>query len=234
MDTEKLFLRLNGVFCFGVALNFLWNAGFFLKTRLGSDPQLINDFDRFLEKFLRDLAGGSPYLLSLATYLPALMMFSLMLGFYMYLHQRDRWLSMLALVFGLLLGGIFIGKQVTGSRLTQVAMKYVAEANYTSRLDLLKEARSLYGLQVFQHLLINRASILAYVLIGILFIKSPSLYEVVVGYSFLGSAGILLLYLLTRGLFWQIEDSVAFTVPAVSFILAGIALLKAKHREKGG
>ena len=125
MDTERLFLRLNGVFCFGVALNFLWNAGFFLKTRLGSDPELINDFDRYLEKFLRDLAGGSPYLLSLATYLPALMMFSLMLGFYMYLHERDRWLSMLALVFGLLLGGIFVAKQVTGSLYPSILIHFL-------------------------------------------------------------------------------------------------------------
>jgi hypothetical protein len=232
MDLERLFLKINGVLCFGVAVNFLWNAGFIIISRWDADPTLARNLDQYLEKFLRDLAGGSPFFLSLANFLPVLMMFSLMLAFFFYLNPRSKAVSGMALICGTLFIGVFVARQVSGAQLTQVAMRFVQAADYSTKMDLMKEARSLYGLYLFQELLVNRASIISYALFGFLFRKGTSVLEEVVGYSFVASAVVFILHLLTSRMDWWLADPVALTVPAISFALAGVALLKAKKVEK--
>jgi hypothetical protein len=232
MDVERLFLKINGVLCFGVSINFFWNAGFILITRWEEDPELAHNMDLYLEKFLRDLAGGSPFLLSLANYLPVLMMFSLMLGFFFYLNPRSLVVSSLALICGMLLVGVLVARQFSGSQLTHAAMRYVQAADYSTKMDVLKEARSLYGLYLFQELIVNRTSIIAYALFGFLFRRGESLFEELVGYSFILSALVLVVHLFTINLGWRLSAPVTFTIPAISFALAGIVLLKAKKVER--
>ncbi len=231
MDAERLFFRVNGLFCFVVAFDFFWNAGFLLRSSGGVDPQAAGNLDQFLQSYLRDLAGGAPYLLSLVHYLPAMMMISLMLAFYMYLHRRSRSLSLLALIFGLVLSGMLIVRQFSAGQLAQVAVKFIGEPDPTSRVAVFKEASTLYGLYLAHGMLVNRASIVAYAFIGWLFRKSYNFYEVIVGTAFIASSVVLFLHEISRRLLGSAGDSATFAIPAIAFTLAGIVLLGVRGRE---
>lgn len=233
MDAERLFFRINGLFCFAVAVDFLWNAGLLLRSSARIDPKAAGNLDQFLQSYLRDLAGGAPYLLSLVHYLPAMMMISLMLAFYLYLHRRSRPLSLLALIFGLVLSGMLIVRQFSAGQLAQLAVKFIGEPDATSRVAVFKEASTLYGLYLAHGLLVNRASIVAYAFIGWLFRKSYSFYEVIVGTAFLASSGVLFFHEISRRLLGSAGDSATFAIPALAFALAGVVLLRARGREPG-
>ncbi len=226
MDTERLFYRMNALFCLGVAANFFWSAGLLSARAL----ERLSEED--LEHLLRRLAGGGPHLLVLVSYLPVLLMISLMFAFYLYLHHRARYLSLLALLSGILLSGILLIRQTSGHQLTSVALRFVATTEYTARLELIQEARRLLDLHLLHGLLVNRASIVAYALYGFLFQKSRHLLEVIVGYLFLLSAVLLILAQVMASADGPIDLSPVTSFPAFAFILAAVVLFRARSDEE--
>ncbi len=226
VDTERFFYRLNGLFCVGVAANFLWSAG------LLEERTLKPLSEKELEHVLRYLAGGGPHLLVLVGYLPALLLISVMLAFYLYLHHRARYLSLLALLSGILLSGLFLIRQISGHQLLSLALQYVATTEYTARGELFQEASRALDLHLLHGLLVNRASIVAYALYGFLFQKSRSLLEVIVGYAFLASALLLLLAQVLTLAGSSFDLAKATSVPAFAFILAAIVLFRARGEEE--
>ena len=177
---------------------------------------------------MRQLAGGGPHLIALVSYLPVLLMISLMFAFYLYLHRRARYLSLLALLSGILLSGILLVRQMSGHHLTSVALRFVATTEYTARLELVQEARRLLDLHLWHGLLVNRASIVAYALYGFLFQKSWRLLEVLVGYLFLLSA---VLLILAQVMASSLDLSPLVSFPAFAFILAAVVLFRARPDE---
>jgi hypothetical protein len=226
VDTERLFYRINGLFCLGMAANFFWSAGWLGGRALESFSE------KELEHLLRQLAGGGPHVLVLVSYLPALLMISLMLAFYLYLHRRARYLSLLALLSGVLLSGILLLRQISGHQLVAVALRYVATTEYTARGELFQEARRVLDLHLMHGLLVNRASIVAYALYGFLFQKSRSLLEVLLGYLLLLSALLLLIAQVMAPWGGALDLSKAAGFPAFAFILAAVVLLRARSEEE--
>jgi hypothetical protein len=226
VDTERFFYRLNGLFCMGVAANFLWSAG------LLHERTFTPFSEKELEHVLRHLAGGGPHLLLLVGYLPALLVISVMLAFYLYLHHRARYLSLLALLSGILLSGLLLIHQISRDRVLSLALQYVATTEYTARGELLQEARRALDLHLMHGLLVNRASIVAYALYGFLFQKSRRLLEVIVGYAFLASALLLLLAQVLASAGSALDLAKATSVPAFAFIAAAIVLFRARREEE--
>jgi len=226
VDTERLFYRMNALFCVGVAANFFWSAGL-----LGARA-VERTSEAELEHLLRQLAGGGPHLLVLVSYLPVLLMISLMFAFYLYLHRRARYLSLLALLSGILLSGLLLVRQMSGHQLTSVALRFVATTEYTARFELAQEARRLLDLHLLHGLLVNRASILAYALYGFLFQKSRHLLEVVVGYLFLLSALLLILAQVMALVGGPLDLSRIASFPAFAFFLAAVVLFRARPDEE--
>ncbi len=224
--TERLFYRMNALFCLGVAANFFWSAELWDARAL----ERLSEED--VEHLLRQLAGGGPHLLALVSYLPVLLMISLMFAFYLYLHRRARYLSLLALLSGTLLSGILLVRQVSGHQLTSVALRFVATTEYTARLELVQEARRLLDLHLLHGLLVNRASIVAYALYGFLFQKSRYLLEVLVGSLFLLSAVLLLLAQVMASAGGPLDRSPIASFPAFAFILAAVVLFRARADEE--
>jgi hypothetical protein len=224
VDTERFFYRLNGLFCMGVAANFLWSAG------LLHERTFTPFSEKELENVLRHLAGGGPHLLLLVGYLPALLVISVMLAFY--LHHRARYLSLLALLSGILLSGLLLIHQISRDRVLSLALQYVATTEYTARGELLQEARRALDLHLMHGLLVNRASIVAYALYGFLFQKSRRLLEVIVGYAFLASALLLLLAQVLASAGSALDLAKATSVPAFAFIAAAIVLFRARREEE--
>lgn len=228
MDTERLFYRGNGLLCLGAAAALLWSAGLFGQRTLEGPAKL----DRELEALLRDLAAGGPHFVLLVSYLPVLIVISVMLAFYLYLHRRARYLSLLALLSGILLSGLLLMRQIASYQLTSLALQYVATTQYTARGELFQEARRLLDLYLLHGLLVSRTSIVAYALYGFLFQKSRSLLEVLTGYFFLLSALALLVEHVLTAAGRPPDLPIASGLSALAFVLAAGVLFRARSEQE--
>jgi hypothetical protein len=226
VGSERLFYRVNALFCVGVAVHFLWSAGL-----LTAHP-LPHRAEHDVERLLRQLAGGGPHMLILVSSLPVLLMISLMFAFYLYLHRRARYLSLLALLSGILLSGVLLVRQISEHQLIAVALRFVATTEDAARLELVQRARRLLDLHLMHSLLVNRASIVAYALYGFLFQKSRRLVEVIAGYLFLLSAVLLLLSQVPALVGGLLDLSRALGFPAFAFLLAAVVFFRARPDEE--
>lgn len=226
MDADRVFFKMNAIFCFYVGLNLLAKA--VSQWRSGWMQDLANqDLDKYLELLLRHFAQQSFYFAVFAGYIPALMLISLMVSFYLYLHERSRSISLLAFIFGTAVGTLWISRRLFGSAMSVMAAKYMNATSVAARQDLLTQAKSLYYYDSLSHLLSGQTSLVAYAMFGLLFLRGKGL-EYAVGVLFLGSSVTLIISQLVTPMSWRVEAAGVLILPALAFILSSVLLWKYK------
>lgn len=226
MDVDRAFFKVNSIFCLYIGVNLLNNA--VGQYRSGITRGLAyQDPDKYLDLILRYFAEQSFYFAVLAGYIPALMLISLMVSLYLYLHERSRSISLIAFVFGTALGALWLSQRLLGTAMTVMASKYMAVASGAVRQDLFAQVKNLYYFNSLGHLLSGQTSLIAYALFGLLFLRGKGL-EYVVGVLFLCSSVALVVYQFITPSAWIIEAAGILILPALAFLFCSLLLWKYK------
>lgn len=224
MDVDRIFFKINSVFCFFVGLDLLGKAVSQWRTGWMQDVA-SQDLDRYLDLVLRHFAQESFYFAVFAGYLPALMLISMMVSFYLYLHERSRSVSLIAFIFGTALGALWISRRLFGTAMSVMAAKYFSATTIAARQDLFSQVKSLYYYDSLGHLLSGQTSLVAYGLFGFLFLRGKGL-EFVVGILFLLSSLTLIVYQVLKPSSWLVEAAGILILPALAFIFSTVLLWK--------
>jgi hypothetical protein len=208
-----------------VGLNFLTKAVNSLINPL--EPEVNRSLDYYMDLVLRHFANESFMFAVFAGYIPGLMLISLMVAFYLYLQQRSRSIALGALVFGTLLGALWIARRMFGSVMSAMAAQYTESAPPTIKQGVLTQAKPLYYYDSLGRMLSERTSLLAYAMFGFLFMKGKGL-EFFTGIFFLGSSVILLINQFTTSLYFPFEKVDVLILPAIAYLLCGVLLWKYK------
>jgi hypothetical protein len=207
-----------------VGLNYLTNAINSLTYReLEGESRSL---DYYLDLVLRHFANESFLFAVLAGYIPALMLISLMVAFYLYLQQRSRAIALGALMVGIILGALWIARRMFGTVMSAMASQY-SEAPPGVKQDVFAQAKQLYYYESLGRLLSGGTSLVAYALFGYLFLKGRGL-EFFTGVFFLASALVLLIHQFTVSMYVPFERADVLIFPALAFLLAGVLLWKYK------
>jgi len=226
VDADRVFFKINSLFCFYVGVNLLGKA--VSQWRSGWMQDLAQqDMDKYLDLVLRHFAQQSFYFAVFAGYIPALMLISLMVSFYLYLHERSRSVSLIAFVFGTALGAMWISRRLFGTAISAMAAKYMNATSVAAKQDLFSQVKSLYYYESLGNLVSGHTSLIAYALFGFLFLKGKGL-EFSVGALFLSSSVALIVYQFMTPSSWLIEAAGVMILPALAFLLSSILLWKYK------
>ncbi|RMG51001.1 MAG: hypothetical protein D6723_11370 [Acidobacteria bacterium] len=222
MDADRLFFRVNALMSSYVGFTLLaraidrWRGGFVFQ-------QAAQDLDKYFDLVLRYFAEQSFYFAVFAGYIPALMLISLVVSFYLYLHERSRSISLIAFVFGTALGALWITRRLFGTAMTALAARYIEADTIVARQHLFDQVKGLYYYDSLGNLLSGQTSLIAYSLFGLLFLRGKGL-EFIVGVLFLGSSlAIVIAEIVVPGS-WRLETAGIMLLPAVAFILSSILL----------
>lgn len=226
MDTDRAFFKLNSIFCFYVGLSFLTKAISSLSSQWNSGTT-DGGLDQYVDLLLRHLASESFYFAVFAGYIPALMLVSMMIAFYVYLHQRSRWVALGAFLFGTMLSALWIFRRMFGTMMNAMAAQYIDTGTVGVRQDLFAQAKHLYYYDSIGRMLSGQTSLLAYALFGFLFLKGKGL-EFFIGVLFLSSSVVLLIHQFTTPLSLVSEEVDSLILPALAFIFSGVLLWKYK------
>lgn len=226
MDADRAFFKVNAVFCFYVGVNLLSKVVGQYRSGIVRDLAQ-QDPDKYLDLVLKHFAQQSFYFAVFAGYIPALMLISLMVSLYLYLHERSKSISLIAFVFGTALGAVWLSQRLFGTAATVVASKYMTATSVAVRQDLFSQVKSLYYYDTLSSLLGGQTSLIAYALFGLLFLRGKGL-EYVVGALFLSSSLALVVYQFISPSSWIVEAAGVLILPALAFLFCGILLWKYK------
>jgi hypothetical protein len=222
VDADRAFFRINAVFCFYVGLNLMGKA--FGQWRTGLSANMAyQDLDKYSDLLLRHLAEQSFYFAVFAGYIPAIMLISMMVSFYLYLHERSRSVSLIAFVFGTALGAMWIFERLFGTAMSALASKYVNAPTVAARYDVFSQVKSLYYFGSLGSLLTGHTSLIAYALFGFLFIRGTGL-EFAVGSLLMASSVALVVFQFITPSTWLLEAAGILVLPAMAFFLSGVLL----------
>jgi dipeptide/tripeptide permease len=174
VDTDRAFFKVNSLFCFYIGVNLLSKAVGQYRSSVVRDLA-HQDLDKYLDLVLRHFAQQSFYFAVFAGYIPALMLISLMVSLYLYLHERSKSISLIAFVFGTALGAVWLSQRLFGTAMTVMASKYMTATSVAARQDLFTQVKSLYYFDSLSHLLSGQTSLIAYALFGLLFLRGKGL-----------------------------------------------------------
>ncbi|MBI3950143.1 MAG: hypothetical protein HY314_06785 [Acidobacteria bacterium] len=226
VDADRVFFKINSVFCLFVGLNLVGKAVGQWRSGLTADVA-YQDLDKYMDLILRHFAQQSFYFAVFAGYIPAMMLISLVVSFYLYLHERSRSVSLIAFVFGTAMGAVWISRRLFGMAMTVVALKYMNATSAAAKQDLFAQVKSLYYYDSLGNVLSGQTSLIAYALFGFLFLRGKGL-EYAVGALFLGSSVTLLVFQIITPSSWFVEAAGVLVLPAIAFILSSVLLWQYK------
>lgn len=222
MDADRIFLRINAVFCFLLGLSLLSRAIGIYRSLSGPVTE-VKDVDVYLDLLLRYFAQQSFYFAVFATYIPSIIFLSLIICFSLYLHERNRWLAALAFLSGGSVGVLWLYRQLAGKVMPAPGSTFRSSTSAPIHRELFAHFESLYYYDSMWYLILTHASLIAYLLFGLLFLMGKGL-EFFLGALFVASSLLLIIAQYFVPSSHTIEAVGVLIVPAFAFLLSSLVL----------
>jgi hypothetical protein len=226
VDADRIFLRINSVFCFLLGLSLLSRAVGIYRSLSGPTAE-FKDIDTYLDLLLRYFAQQSFHFAVFATYIPSIIFLSLIICFSLFLHERNRWLAIFAFLSGGSVGVLWLYRQLTGKVLHTTSARFHSSTSTTIHRELFAQFENLYYYDSMWYLILTHASLVAYLLFGLLFLMGKGL-EFFVGSLFIASSILLIIAQYFVPSSHTIEAVGVFIVPALAFLFSSLILWRNK------